>query len=99
MNIFLVTSPFQLINAIEAKKKFNCKDNILILRDEKSNLGKSQIDYILSLDSWDHVIKLGRRNKFISLVFTIKKCKSIIKRREINNFSSLTIPHEEQMFY
>ncbi|ELG5190048.1 hypothetical protein RAL09_002697 [Vibrio vulnificus] len=86
MNIFLVTSPFQLINAIEAKRKFNCKNNILILRDEKTNLGKSQIDSILSLDSWDYVLKLGRRSKFFSLVFTILKCKLIIKRREINNF-------------
>ncbi|POC49413.1 hypothetical protein CRN45_12975 [Vibrio vulnificus] len=86
MNIFLVTSPLQLINAIEAKNKFNCKNNILILRNEKTNLGKTQIDSILSLDNWDCVIRLGRRSKLFSIIFTILKCKLIIKRREINNF-------------
>ncbi|WP_146030936.1 hypothetical protein [Vibrio vulnificus] len=82
----MVTSPLQLINAIEAKNKFNCKNNILILRNEKTNLGKTQIDSILSLDNWDYVIRLGRRSKLFSIIFTILKCKLIIKRREINNF-------------
>jgi len=63
MNLFLVTSPFQLLCAIEAKYQYRTKSNILILREEKSSSSSTQMKLLLDKSEWDHIIYLGRRSK------------------------------------
>lgn len=86
MNIFLVTSPLQLLNAIEARIEFNCQNNILILREEKTNTGRKQIKSILTLKEWDHIIYLPRRNKVLSTLLVMSKVKKITTNSKIENF-------------
>lgn len=80
MNLFLVTSPFQLICAIEAKNQFQSVRNILILRLEKTLISQQQMTLLLNPDDWDHIIYLGRRSK----VWELRKLISNLKKIQPN---------------
>ncbi|CED70233.1 putative uncharacterized protein [Aliivibrio wodanis] len=86
MNIFLTTSPLQLICAIEAKSTYNTINNILIIRDEKSNSGKKQIHELLDKNEWDHVIHLKRSNKIWNTSKIIWALKKINPSLNFENF-------------
>ncbi len=59
MNVFLVLSPLQLINAQEAKKFFGTKDNTLIvLRHTSQGYPLSMFKRLLDEADWDRVIYL-----------------------------------------
>lgn len=88
MNLFLVTSPFQLICAIEARNHYNTKTNILVIRYEKSKHSQAQMDLLLDQDEWLEVIFLGRKSK----IWEIRKL--FIHLKKIN--SKL---HFESIFY
>lgn len=76
MNLFLVTSPFQLLCAIEAKQEYKTKDNILLLREEKAGNAVAQMRLLLNKDEWDHIVFLGRKSK----VWEARKLQSKLKR-------------------
>ncbi|ANS84158.1 hypothetical protein VSVS12_00341 [Vibrio scophthalmi] len=76
MNLFLVTSPLQLLCAIEAKSEYQTKGNILILRLEKSSSSNLQMKVLLDENEWDHIILLGRRSK----VWEARKLHSKLKK-------------------
>lgn len=60
MNIFLVLSPLQLINALEAKGFFGTKDNTLIvLRHTSQGYPLSMFKHLLNEADWDHVYYLS----------------------------------------
>lgn len=65
-NIFLVKSPLQLLNAIEAKNYYNIKDDecvLVILGDSKSY---SQLINLASISNqWEHIVMLSS----VSLMF------------------------------
>ncbi|HDY8071040.1 TPA: hypothetical protein RQK93_003275 [Vibrio vulnificus] len=63
MNLFLVTSPLQLLCAIEAKHEYKTSSNILILRLEKSESSAQQMNLLLDQNDWDFIIFLGRKSK------------------------------------
>ena len=63
MNLFLVTSPFQLLCAIEAKSQYSAVNNILVLREEKSLTSAAQMKLLLNKSEWDHILYLGRKSK------------------------------------
>ncbi|MDN3614779.1 hypothetical protein ACFFUS_17585 [Vibrio gallaecicus] len=86
MNIFLTTSPLQLICAIEAKSAYKTKNNILIIRDEKTESGKKQIKNLLVDNQWDHIIKLGRKNKIWNTSKVIWRLKKINPSLSFDNF-------------
>jgi hypothetical protein len=80
-NLFIVFSPLQIINAIEAIHHFNCKNNILVINykpcQDKNN---DQMDDLAGYHKWDEVIKVGsggRRSKFLIYVSLIKKLKKV----------------------
>ena len=78
-NLFIVYSPLQVINSIEAIHHFNLKNNILLInykpRQDKNN---TQMNDLVKYHDWDAVIKVGtggRRSKFLTYVKLIKKLK------------------------
>ncbi|MBT7558595.1 hypothetical protein HN615_16980 [Candidatus Woesearchaeota archaeon] len=80
-NLFIVYSPLQIINAIEAIHHFKCKNNILVInykpRQDKNN---SQMDDLVEYHKWDEVIKVGsgsRRSKFLIYVKLIRRLKKV----------------------
>ncbi|MGL4191274.1 MAG: glycosyltransferase 52 family protein [Vibrio sp.] len=76
MNLYLVTSPFQYICALEAKAHYKTKNNILLLIEQASEAGLNQQNKIINEDEWDHVIKTPAKGKTITLP---KIIKNIIK--------------------
>lgn len=63
-NLFLITSPLQLINAIEAKAHFNLTLNILVvIFTEHESKNKNQISRLINEDEWDKVIRFDQRLK------------------------------------
>ncbi|MDK2702069.1 hypothetical protein QO226_19245, partial [Vibrio vulnificus] len=77
MNLFLVTSPLQLLCAIEAKHHFRTSNNILIVREEKSQSAVRQMRVLLDKSEWDHVIFIGRKSKVWEARKLHSKLKSI----------------------
>ncbi|SMM99269.1 hypothetical protein SPONN_391 [uncultured Candidatus Thioglobus sp.] len=80
-NLFIVFSPLQIINAIEAIHHFKCKNNILLInykpRQDKNN---AQMDDLVGYHKWDEIIKVGsggRRSKFLIYVKLIKRLKKV----------------------
>lgn len=82
-NLFLVKSPLQLLNAIEASSWFKVKKNILILRFTSNQRTKSQMENLLKIKEWDKIyrIKYSRLPiNFIKEFFLLNK----LKKSEIN---------------
>lgn len=86
MNIFLTTSPLQLVCALEAKSHYNTKQNILLIGEEKTSSGKKQIKELLANNHWDNILFLKRKNKIYNLFSILKKLKSINPTLSFDNF-------------
>lgn len=88
-NIFLVQTPFQVFNAIEAKQRFHKDEyNILIIIDKGNTKNKYQIDFILEKNyNWDKVITIPFYTRTHKLFYPLiyKKDKSAKKIKNINN--------------
>lgn len=77
-NIYIVSSPFQCISAIEAKTQFNLKDNLLIaiyhLKDSDTIV--TQMRETFGVSQWDEVIEIGinkTKSKYFEYLDVIKK--------------------------
>ncbi|AAW84645.1 hypothetical protein VF_0150 [Aliivibrio fischeri ES114] len=77
MNVFLVTSPFQYICAIEAKFHYKSKNNILILIEQNSHIGKKQMSSLIKNEDWDYIFTFPRSNRTFITPKIIKKIKQI----------------------
>lgn len=86
MNLFLSTSPLQLICCMEAKKHYSTKNNILILRDEKTKIGQKQVNKLLDEKEWDVIIRLKRSNKIWQTTNIIRRLKKINPSLVFDNF-------------
>ncbi|MCU8115902.1 hypothetical protein M2H36_20185 [Vibrio vulnificus] len=86
MNLFLSTSPLQLICCIEAKRFYNTKNNILILREERSLAGNEQINKLLDKSEWDSVLILKRNSKIWNTARLIHKIKSLNPSLQFEHF-------------
>ncbi|WP_199459500.1 glycosyltransferase 52 family protein [Vibrio owensii] len=86
MNLFLVTSPFQYICAVEARVHYKTEDNILLLVEQASEPGLSQQKKLVNENDWEHVIKIPRKNRTRNLPKVIKEIWKITNREQINNF-------------
>lgn len=74
MNVFLVLSPFQVINAVEAKRFFGATDNVLIVfRHTSSGYPISMFREVIAEADWTQVHylstygeeRVGRVNKYV----------------------------------
>ncbi|MDK9775073.1 MULTISPECIES: glycosyltransferase 52 family protein [Vibrio] len=86
MNLFLVTSPFQYICALEAKREYACQNNILLLVDQDSEPGISQQGKLLDQNEWDYIIQIPRTNRSKQVPIAIKKIKKICNDKFISYF-------------
>ena len=85
MNLFISTSPLQLICCMEAKKHYGTNSNILILRDEKTKIGQKQISKLLNEKEWDVIIRLKRNSKIWNTVKLIKQLKKVNSSLSFDN--------------
>lgn len=79
-NIFIVRTPFQLINAYEAKEYFQTKNNVLIIIDNGTENNKTQLTNLIYDDIWDCIIRFGDNEKtnffnYVNLIYKLKKIK------------------------
>lgn len=74
-NIFLIKTPLQLLNAVEAKHKFNLKSDdcaLIIMGDRKSQ--PQILSLANAMDEWGKVIILNTVNLFYGDPFESKGC-------------------------
>lgn len=57
-NLYIVESPLQLLNAIEAKEEFAAKKNVLIVKFSNEQKNNYQIEKLLAESCWDHIYKI-----------------------------------------
>lgn len=78
-NLFIVCSPLQIINAIEATNHFDLKDNILvIIYSSYNDPNNIQMDSVANYYNWQQILGVGNGNqksKFLSYVSIIKQLK------------------------
>ncbi|WP_310442340.1 hypothetical protein [Sulfurimonas sp.] len=77
-NLFIIGTPLQLINAIEAVKHFKLNNNILVIVHRSLEANRVQMDYLKSLYKWEEIIDVeySRHSsifKYIDLVKYLKK--------------------------
>lgn len=61
-NIFLVGTPLQLLNAIEAIHHFELKNNVLILIHRSMEANRVQMQSIVSMHAWSEIIEIPYRS-------------------------------------
>ncbi|MEQ9306510.1 MAG: hypothetical protein RJQ14_21535, partial [Marinoscillum sp.] len=59
MNLFLVKSPLQLLNAIEAKNHFKTSKSVLVISYDQIKNNDKQIDLLVDEAYWDKVHRVG----------------------------------------
>ncbi len=77
-NLFIVKSPLQLMNAIEAKEYFRSKNNILVLMNANATNDK-QMQTVLALSKWDKIITYAPSNKGSTLLEQVKLIRALKK--------------------
>ena len=80
-NLFIVRSPLQFINALEAKEHFKTRSNILIIFYNHGDKNSKQLKTMLNKDDWDKIFefderKVAKRTKFIHQVKLVKTLRS-----------------------
>ncbi len=78
MNIFLVKSPLQLLNAIEAVHSFSLSHCILVINYEANEQNNKQIESLLNLHSWFAIIRVrkDKRPQFLIHYLIIRRIMS-----------------------
>jgi len=77
-NLFIIGTPLQLLNAIEAAEHFKSENNILIIVHRSLKANRVQIDKIRSLYKWKEIIDIEYSKnssilKYVSLVKYLKQ--------------------------
>jgi len=94
-NLFIVRSPLQIINALEAIEYFKLENNILIIIYNNIDNTNIQMDKLISLYQWKEIIYVNEKKKrskyfeYISFVYKLKK-----KRYNYLFFSNLGSIHK-----
>lgn len=79
-NLFIIFTPFQLFNALEAKNRFHSHEHNILLFINKGNAkNKAQIDYILSQNTFSEIHELNYISQSDKL-FNIKKINQLLAR-------------------
>jgi hypothetical protein len=80
-NLFIVRSPLQLINCLEAIEYFNIQDdnNILVIIYNNTNNTNIQMDDLVKNYNWQNIIRVNqkkKKSKFFEYISLIKELKS-----------------------
>jgi len=82
VNLFIITSPLQLINAIEAREHFNTTNNHLVaIFTEFKSKNKDQIIKLINKNDWDNILEfdirpVGTTSTFFRQVELVKILKN-----------------------
>ncbi|MDD2699108.1 MAG: polysialyltransferase family glycosyltransferase [Arcobacteraceae bacterium] len=76
-NLFIIRSPIQVINALEAINYFQLTNNVVILIYNSLDTNTKQIKELLNNYNWLEIIELedGKKSKFFDYVKLIKRLK------------------------
>ena len=79
-NLFIVRSPLQLLNAIEAKHHFKSAHSVLLIIHDHSKINSEQMMQIVDLTTWDNIIefnnrKIKKQSKLLAQVKLIRSLK------------------------
>lgn len=76
-NLFIIRSPLQIINAIEAVEHFKLENNVLVLIYGASDLNKLQMQQLIKEEKWKKIIHIENRykSKYFKYVKLIKELK------------------------
>lgn len=76
-NLFIVGTPLQLINAIEAVNQFKLENNILIIVHRSLHANRVQIDELKNLYEWEEIIDIeySRHSSILRYVDLVKYLK------------------------
>jgi len=81
-NIFIISSPLQLVNAIEAKNFFQLNNSILVIIYSSNKLSNTQIDNILEKwNVWDKIIKFKRYSVGLNFPIHLIKIKKLLRQK------------------
>ena len=78
-NLFIVRSPLQIINSLEAIEYFKLKNNVLIIIYNDTDNTNTQMDNLISLYKWKKIIRMNEKKKrskyfeYIAFTYQIKK--------------------------
>ena len=78
-NLFIVRSPLQIINALEAIEYFNLEKNVLVIIYNNTDNTNTQMDNLIALYKWQEVIYVNEKKKrskyleYIAFVYKLKK--------------------------
>lgn len=86
MNLFLVTSPFQYLCAVEALNAYKTDNNILLLVKQGSEPGISQEKALLDRTQWQHIIEIPRVSRSKHVPNAIHKIKNITHNQPLSHF-------------
>lgn len=80
-NLFIVRSPLQLLNAIEAKRYFNLSHSVLLIIHNTNTANSSQMESLITLSLFEEIIHvesnhLSKISKFSAQYFLIKKLQN-----------------------
>ena len=64
-NLFVITTPFQLLGALEAIEYFNLKNNVLVIIDNKLEKNSEQLSALISMNKsfFSEVMRHGEGKK------------------------------------
>lgn len=79
-NLFIVGTPLQLINAIEAINHFKLENNILVIVHRSLEANRNQIDEIRNLYKWEKIIDIeySKHSSLLRYVQLVKYLKKYI---------------------
>ncbi|MFT7003536.1 MAG: hypothetical protein ACJAWW_000886 [Sulfurimonas sp.] len=86
-NLFIITSPLQLINAVEARENFRTKNNKLVaIFTEFESKNKTQIKKLIDEKEWNDVLYFNFKSKNSKTTFFRQiKLVKILKSTNYNN--------------
>lgn len=94
-NLFIIRSPLQLINSLEAIEYFKLENNILVLIYNNTANNNTQMDNLISMYNWKEVIRVNekqKRSKYLEYIKFVKKLKT--KNYNFFFFSNLGSIHK-----
>ncbi len=80
-NIFIVRSPLQVINAIEAKEHFKLDNTLLVLMFNPNDINTKQMKEAAQLSQWDETLIYEKSSEKSSLLSQIKLIKRLAKEQ------------------
>jgi len=105
-NLFVIGTPLQLINAIEAIEYFNLKNNVLVLINVSKAKNKEQVDDIVKLYSWKKIVEIKNGKglnffKYFSIIRNLQKQKYnnvFVAKLDSISMAIAANTHKEKLF-